>query len=215
VGIPPEKQDQIFEMFAQVSPRIDDESPGLGIGLTLVRTIVEMHGGSISVKSEGHGRGCTFLVRLPSASAGTAEASPDDSTSRQDAALSPPAADRSQRVLVVDDNEDAARMLGMVIGLMGHEVRTAADGSEGCQVADEFRPHVIFMDIGMPRMNGHEAARYIRSQAWGREICLVALTGWGQPDDKDVAAQAGFDHHLTKPADLDDVQKILSEIVVT
>lgn len=204
IGIPAEMLDRIFEMFAQIDRLMERAYTGLGIGLTLVKSLVEMHGGRIEVHSDGRNRGSEFRVRLP-----ILEEMPVSEPGR-----SPPTtvanADSRRRVLVVDDNKAAADMLGTVVKMLGNEVRTAGDGQQGIEVAAEFLPNVILMDLGMPKMNGYQAARHIRQQPWGEKMMLVALTGWGQDEDKQRTKEAGFDHHLVKPAEPAELQRLLS-----
>jgi CheY-like chemotaxis protein len=172
--------------------------------LSLVRQIVEMHRGSVHVASPGEGRGSTFSVRLPLAEPGAMAAE------RAAVATETPAAPR-HRILVVDDNDDAAMSLAMILEQLGHEVATACDGEDGVTKAAALRPHVVFLDLGMPRMDGIEAARRLRALPHGRETILIALTGWGQEHDLERTRAAGFDHHLLKPIDPDS----LSQLFVT
>ncbi|MEX0938094.1 MAG: chemotaxis protein CheB [Pirellulales bacterium] len=202
-GIPQDELQHIFEMFGQIE-RPDQQFTGLGIGPTLAKQLVEMHGGEISVHSEGAGKGSEFSVRIP---IGNGEPSPEPPA----AAPVPDSPARKLRVLVVDDNRDAAKLLGTLVRRLGHEVRSATDGLQAIEVASEFRPHVVLMDLGMPKMNGYEAAQHIRLQHWGQEMTLVALTGWGQDEDRRRTQQAGFDHHLVKPAQIDALTAILAQ----
>jgi hypothetical protein len=168
IGIPPEALESVFEMFSQVhAPRTEG---GLGIGLSLVRSLVQMHGGSVTAFSEGLGSGSTFTVRLPLAG-GSAE--------QPDITAQPGLRSRSQRVLVVDDNTDPADSMALLLEMEGHTVRTAADGEEAIEQARTFQPDIIFMDLGMPRVDGAEAARRIRQLPQGARVRIVALTGWG------------------------------------
>jgi PAS domain S-box-containing protein len=194
IGIAKDQLAGIFELFTQVDSSLERSQGGLGIGLTLVRTLVQMHGGSVEASSEGIGKGSTFTVRIPAL---TLEASAD---ARPSSGAARPSA-RPSRILVVDDNRDSAESLAMLLTLDGHRVETAHDGLAAVDVARTFRPRVVLMDLGMPRLNGYDAARAIRSEPWGDEIVLVALTGWGQEDDKRRTAEAGFNAHLTKPVD--------------
>ncbi|MEX0867965.1 MAG: PAS domain S-box protein [Pirellulales bacterium] len=204
IGIPAEKLEEIFEMFGQVDHPMQQSASGLGIGLTLVRSLIEMHDGTIEVHSPGTGQGSRFVVRLPlSDEAEGGEAPPPQG------GMAP--VDKPCRVLVVDDNIAAASMLAMAVEMFGHQTRTANDGKEAVDVAAEFLPDVVLMDIGMPIMNGYEAAQQIRRQPRGEEIILVALTGWGQDEDKQRSKSAGFDHHLVKPADPSELQKLLAD----
>jgi len=203
IGIPVELQHRVFSMFAQITRPGETGYTGLGIGLSLAKSLVEMHGGSIQVASDGVNCGATFTIRLsiPIDSSETKKSGPPSASTEYPR--------KKRRVLVVDDNTAAARTLSIVVKMLGNEVRTAGDGREACAVAAEFRPEVILMDIGMPKMNGYEAARWIRQQSWGNDITLVALTGWGQEDDKIRTNEAGFDHHLVKPAEPADLERIL------
>ncbi len=194
LGIPLEAQSSIFEMFSQVDRNIERSQGGLGIGLTLVRRLVEMHGGRVDVKSEGPGKGSEFTVRIPvQTEFRTIVGSELPSQSM--------VADTKQRILVVDDNVDAAESLSMMLKIMGNEVRTAADGQAAVEIADEYRPDVILLDIGMPKLNGYEACRRIRKQAWARDVVIIAQTGWGTDEDKAKSQKAGFDFHIIKPVD--------------
>lgn len=201
VGIAAHEQDQIFEMFGQLDRPLERGSNGLGIGLTIVKSLTEMHGGQIEVKSEGPNKGSEFVVRLPVLAETTIQ--PADTQPSERSKASTPL-----RVLIVDDNSAALLALSIVVKMLGNEVRTAADGQEGVATASEFLPDIILMDIGMPKMNGYEAARAIRQHPWGAAIMLVALTGWGQEEDKRRAKEAGFDHHLVKPAEPSELQRL-------
>ncbi len=192
IGLPADMLTRIFEIFVQVDRSLSRSRGGLGIGLTLVKKIVEMHDGTVTAFSDGAGRGSEFVVRLPARSA--------DTTASGASGSSRPAA-ASARVLVVDDNEDSAASLAMLLEMVGHEVRTAHDGEEALAAAEDFRPDVAFLDIGLPRMNGHEVAERIRRQPWGKDMTLIALTGWGQDSDRLRSKEAGFDRHLVKPVD--------------
>ncbi|HET9327794.1 MAG TPA: ATP-binding protein [Candidatus Eisenbacteria bacterium] len=195
IGLPSDKLASVFDLFTQVDRSLERSRTGLGIGLTMVKRLVEMHGGSVTAHSDGLGRGSEFVVRLPilSTSSATRTQSVADDVH--------PASQAGRRVLVVDDNDDSATSLGMMLGAMGYEVRTAADGVAGLRTAKEFRPDVALLDIGMPRMNGYELARRIREQPWGRSMVLIAVTGWGQAEDQARTIEAGFDEHLVKPVD--------------
>jgi two-component system CheB/CheR fusion protein len=188
-GIEPELLPSVFEMFTQLQAHRDRTHGGLGIGLTLARRLVELHGGAIEAHSEGPGRGCSFVVRLP-----VAASSAGERTSRQPVGGSSPGC----RILVAEDNADAAEMMRLMLEVKGHDVRVAVDGVQALALAQTFGPQVAFLDIGMPRMDGYEAARRIR-ELLGNRVMLVALTGWGQDEDKRRSRAAGFDHHLTKP----------------
>lgn len=206
VGIPPAMLDRVFEMFVQVDRTLEKTTGGLGIGLSLVKGLVEMHGGTIAARSEGEGKGSEFVVRLPVASATPARSDRSDTTGEE---VVPPG---PRRILVVDDNADAADSLGQLLELLGNEVRTAYDGEAGVAAAGVFRPAVVLCDIGMPKLNGYDAARRIRAEPWGTNMVLVALTGWGQDDDRKRTADAGFDHHLVKPVDAAALMKLLAAL---
>jgi signal transduction histidine kinase/ActR/RegA family two-component response regulator len=199
IGIPHDKLESIFEMFAQVESF--QPEGGLGIGLTLVKSIVEMHGGRIDVQSEGAGRGATFTIQLPVVVDATSESPDEDSEPSTDAS--------GLRILVVDDSKPAANLLSAVVKVLGNEVRTAYDGKEATRIAAEFLPDVIIMDVGMPEMDGCEAARYIRNQSWGNEVTMIALTGWGQDADRQRTGDAGFDFHLVKPPAPGELRRLL------
>jgi CheY-like chemotaxis protein/two-component sensor histidine kinase len=206
VGIPAAMLPQVFQMFTQVDRSLEKSRGGLGIGLSLVKRLVEMHGGTVEARSGGRGQGSEFIVRLPLADL-PAELPADIPAegARDGAAAEAPAAGPAERpvrrVLVTDDNVDAATSLAMMLELMGNEVRIAHDGLEAVTAAEELRPDVILLDIGMPRLNGYDACKRIREQPWGPGIYIVALTGWGQEEDKRRSREAGFDHHLVKPVD--------------
>ena len=200
-GIPAGMLDRIFEMFAQIDSTTSDPG-GLGIGLTLVRSLVQMHGGSVRAESAGPGKGSTFHLRLP-----IVIAKPDPAPS-----IAPDSSERInsiKRVLIVDDNADAAETLAMAVSLMGHEVATADNGQRALDLVLGFRPHVVFMDLGMPVMDGWEAAKRLRAQPGNEAIRLVALTGWGQDGDREKTRAAGFDQHLVKPADPETLRGLL------
>jgi two-component system CheB/CheR fusion protein len=203
IGIPPEMLSSIFEMFAQVDTSLERMQGGLGIGLTIARRLVEMHGGTIAAVSPGLGEGSELTVRLPLAP--RAEAAPDPR-----AAEAAPAA--ALRILVVDDNEDSAESLAMLLQLTGHEVRTAHSGPEALAAAEEHRPDLVFLDIGMPGMNGFEVASRLRQQPETRNVLLVAMTGWGQEEDRRRSKEAGFDQHLVKPLDPRDLEELLARV---
>ena len=205
IGIPADAQPHIFDMFSQVDRTIERSTGGLGIGLALVKGLVEMHGGTVTVESGGQDKGSTFAVRLP-----VLESRPElaVSTSDNDQAASGP----KRRMLVVDDNRDSAASMAMMLRLLGNEVVTAHDGIEAVQKADTFRPQIILMDIGMPRLNGLDATRRIREQPWGKGLHIIALTGWGQDSDRDRSRGAGCNGHLVKPVSLADLDNLLKEL---
>ena len=193
-GIAAEQLPAIFEMFNQARGASENGQTGLGIGLTLVKRLVEMHGGTIEATSEGLGLGSTFAIHLPVAQRTSATAAP------QVAGDGPESHDASTiKVLLVDDNRDSLSTMNKMVSALGHEVCTAKDGLEAVAAAETFRPEVILMDLGMPVMNGYEAAREIRCRPWGQQMSLVAVTGWGQYDDRRRTQAAGFDAHLVKP----------------
>ena len=207
VGIAQEQLPRIFDLFTQVDATMERSQGGLGIGLTLVKTLVEMHGGKVEAESEGIGRGSTFRVRLPVISGSTVDAEESKSDGARPRT-------RPCRILVVDDNRDSAESLALLLSLGGHSVRTANDGLAALEAARSFRPRVVLMDLGMPRLNGYEAARAIRAEEWGRDVMLVALTGWGQEEDKRRTAEAGFNAHLTKPVDHFVFEQLLTSLDV-
>jgi CheY-like chemotaxis protein len=196
-------------MFSQVNSAIDRAEGGLGIGLALVKGLVALHGGRVEVRSEGLGRGSEFIVHLPHKV--LAPASVEVEEPSHGAANS--TAVRRGRVLVVDDNRDAAESLGLVLRFMGYEVSIAYSGAEALELGAVERPRAAIIDIGMPGMSGPEVARRMRREAWGRNAVLVALTGWGQDTDKQAARAAGFDDHLTKPVDPDDVEAVITKLL--
>ena len=190
------------------SPGDDRAAGGLGIGLSLVRTLTRLHGGSVSASSEGPGRGSTFTVRLPIAQAGT------DASSATAAPSSFPYS-RRLRVLVVDDNRDAAVSLATLLQMRGHEVHTANDGQEALERTQQWQPDIVFMDLGMPGMDGLEATRRIRALPHGALTRIIALTGWAQEADRERTRNAGMDSHLAKPVSLEALQKVLDSVNVT
>ncbi len=203
IGIDPEQVARIFDLFTQVDTSLERVGGGLGIGLTLVRTLVGMHGGTVEVRSDGLGRGSEFIVRLP-----MIDARP--SSARRNAG-DVPATRAPRRILVVDDNHDSADSLCTLLRLGGHEAVAAYDGVEAVEAAGSLRPDVILLDIGLPRLNGFEAARRIRQQHPDACPVLVALTGWGQESDRRASREAGFDAHLVKPVDDATLTRVLAE----
>jgi PAS domain S-box-containing protein len=202
IGIPRQMLPRIFEMFTQVQRSLDRSEGGLGIGLTLVKRLVEMHGGTVTASSDGPGTGSEFTIRLPLAP----EPPSQGALATAGAMMVVPA---RYRILVVDDEQDAADSLAMLLRMTGHEVHTAHDGLEAVGAAAVFRPEVVLLDIGLPKLNGHEAGRRIRAQQ-GPHVVLVALTGWGQDEDRRRSSQAGFDCHMTKPVEFNVLQKLLA-----
>jgi signal transduction histidine kinase len=206
LGIPQRMLSQVFDMFTQVNNTLERAQGGLGIGLSLVRQLVEMHGGSVAAESAGAGQGSTFSIRLPRAAA------PQDTVGLPDGMPTPLAC---RRILVVDDNVDAATMLSMMLGLSGHVTRAAFTGEEALQTSVEFQPEIVFMDIGLPGMNGYEAARRFRATPLLKDTFLVALTGWGGEDDRRQSREAGFDAHLTKPVESAVIDALLLQFETT
>ncbi len=206
VGIPPERLREVFELFTQVDRSIERSQGGLGIGLSLVRTLVEMHEGSVEARSEGHGLGSEFVVTLPVVRmAAGRRAEPGT------AGEGPTAPGPGLRILVVDDNQDAARTLARLLKLLGHDPKLAHDGGEAVEQAEAHRPDLMLLDIGLPVMNGYEVARAIRQRPWGRDVTILALTGWGQEADRLRSKEAGFDAHLVKPVDPAILERFLAE----
>ncbi len=205
VGIPPEKLSVIFDLFTRVEQSLDKQG-GLGIGLTLAQQITGLHDGTIEARSEGLSRGSEFVLRLPIVAAASHAQAAAHATDKR------PAVPR--RVLVADDNEDVAESLAMLLEYAGHEVHTAFDGEAALRSIEELMPDVALLDIGMPKANGYEVASRIREKPWGRQIFLVALTGWGQDSDKLRAQQAGFDKHLVKPVAPETIEELLATLPV-
>ncbi|HKI37080.1 MAG TPA: response regulator [Gemmataceae bacterium] len=207
IGIPKEMLPRVFDMFTQVERSVDRAQGGLGIGLSLVRGLVQLHGGTVEAHSDGPGRGSEFVVRLPLPAQEPAEA--------RSAAVPPPPGSNGtggrRRVLVVDDNTDAAHSLAMLLGMMGYETSTANDGPAALREAAAARPDVVLLDIGMPGMSGYEVARELRRTPGLSAALLVAMTGWGQEEDRRRSLEAGFDRHLVKPVDLAALEQILAE----
>ncbi len=206
IGIAPDHLPYVFDLFSQASPALERSHGGLGIGLSLVRGLVSLHGGKVQARSQGLGMGSEFIVRLPIIDA--PDGAPEKPSVHDARARSGP----KRRILVVDDNRDAAISLAIMMRLSGHETCTAFDGVEAIQTAAGFWPEMVLLDIGLPKMDGYEVARQIRKQPWGAGIVLVALTGWGQDEDKRRALEAGFDHHLTKPAEARALEKFLESM---
>ena len=201
-GIPPAMLSRIFDMFMQVQEFRDRTQGGLGIGLTLAKRLVELHGGTIQAHSDGPGQGSTFTVQIPIA-AGVHPRQAETSGCVEESG-------GECRVLVAEDNPDFAEMLRVMLTFKGHDVRVATHGVQAVALAEQFDPHIAFLDIGMPGMDGYEAARRIRERL-GRRIVLVALTGWGQDEDKRRSRDAGFDHHLTKPPEPEILDRLIAD----
>lgn len=201
IGIPADKLGAIFEMFSQVDQSLERSQGGLGIGLTLAKRLVELHGGSIEAHSGGPGEGSEFVVRLPLAK---------DQLPFPKEPAHPPRANAKRRILIVDDNRDSAESLAEALKLTGNQTFTAYDGEEGVAVAEQQRPDVILLDIGMPQLNGFDACRRIRESEWSRKVLIVAMTGWGQEEYRRKSAAAGFDSHLSKPVDFAELMTLLA-----
>ncbi|GAB3759133.1 chemotaxis protein CheB [Ramlibacter monticola] len=196
IGIPSNQLARVFDMFTQVDPSLERSRTGLGLGLTLVKQLVEAHGGTVTVASDGPGLGSEVVLHLPLPRNAVPIEEPD-------AAPAPgAAATASRRVLIVEDNDDGAQSLATLLGLHGHDARTAPDGPTALALAASWRPEVVLLDIGLPGMSGYEVARRLGQQPWRRDMRLIALSGWGQGDHPELAAQAGFDARLVKPADI-------------
>lgn len=204
IGIPPQMLPHVFDLFTQIDKTLERSQGGLGIGLTLVRRLVELHNGTITAQSEGEGRGSEFVLRLPA----LADVPQPDPLETNSGKFKPT---KSKRVLVVDDNRDAALSLTMLLTLTGHETATAHDGAEAMAIAETFRPDLMLLDIGLPKLNGYDVCRAIRAQPWGRDIVVVALTGWGQDEDRRKSTEAGFNDHLVKPVDQEALLTLLAE----
>ena len=206
VGIEADALPRIFEMFAQAKSSLDRAEGGLGIGLALVKGLVELHGGTVEARSDGTGQGALFIVKLPLPAAADDAARVERLAAKASAAL-------RMRILVADDNRDAAASLATLLELDGHEVAVVHDGEAALESAAAWKPHVALLDIGMPKRNGYEVAQNIRAASWGQAIKLAAVTGWGQAEDKRRAREAGFDRHFTKPLDLDALGAFLGDVV--
>ncbi|MGE0756962.1 MAG: response regulator [Pirellulaceae bacterium] len=205
LGIPPDMLGKVFEMFTQVNQHLIGSQGGLGIGLSLVKGLVQLHGGTVEVYSEGEGRGARFTVRLPVAETATA-AAPAPAKAAVAHAV------HQRRILVIDDNQDAANSLALLLKMCGHTVATAHSGEAGLAQAIAFRPQVVLLDLGMPGMDGFETARRLRELDEARDSVLVALTGWGQDEDRRRTSAVGFERHLVKPVDLSGLQKLLASL---
>jgi CheY-like chemotaxis protein len=203
VGIAPELLPRVFDLFVQGDRSMARSEGGLGIGLTLARKLAEMHGGTITAASEGPGRGSEFTVRLPAAEPPAAQAQ------RPKTSL-PHVARRSSRVLVVDDNADTARGLSKLLRLLGHDVRVAYDGPTAIEVAGSHKPEIILLDIGLPGMDGYEVVRRLREGGCCKESLIIAVSGYGQDEDRRRSQEAGFDHHLVKPVDYEALMSLFA-----
>ena len=201
-GIPQDKLNRVFDMFMQVDRSAERSQSGLGIGLTLVKRLTEMHGGSIEANSDGAGKGSEFVVRLPIESRPTFAPQPAPLTE----------VETHHRILIVDDNRDSADSLAMLLELTGNKTYMAHDGIEAVEAIEKHRPEVVLLDIGLPKLDGHEVCRRVREQPWGKNIVVIALTGWGQDDDRRKSQEAGFNGHLVKPVDYDKLLELLSTL---
>jgi len=204
IGIARQDLPGLFEMFAQVDTSLERSRDGLGIGLTLVKTLVEMHGGDVQAYSEGLGRGTEFVVRLPILTE-VLRPAPAQPVNIATAVV-------ARRILIVDDSEDGAESLAMLLQFFGHETFKAYDGVQALDAAERLRPDVVLLDIGLPRMNGYEVCRRIRQEPWGKDLVLVALTGWGQEEDRRQSLDAGFNVHMVKPVDHDALMEFLASL---
>jgi CheY-like chemotaxis protein len=191
-------------MFSQVDRTLERTSGGLGIGLALVKGLVEMHGGSVTAASDGEGMGSLFTVTLPLLVEHSAPVHPLSTKTAHAVAL-------RRRILVVDDSQDGARSLAIMLRLTGNDVLTANDGVQALEQAERFLPEVILMDVGMPKLDGLEATRRIRQQPWGRDMVIIALTGWGTEGDRERSCEAGCNGHLVKPVNLHDLERLLAD----
>jgi CheY-like chemotaxis protein/two-component sensor histidine kinase len=207
LGIPAAMLPRVFDMFAQVDRTLKRSQGGLGIGLTLARTLVEMHGGRIEARSEGAGHGSEFTIRLPLAAAACPGTEARSSEGAHQAA-----GPSQRRVLVVDDNRDAADSFGMLLKYLGADAYVVYDGPSALEALSVYRPSLVFLDIGMPGMDGHEVARNVRRAPEFRDVTLIAMTGWGQEEDRRRSKAAGFDQHLVKPANAEAVQALLASL---
>ncbi|MGH8236113.1 MAG: hybrid sensor histidine kinase/response regulator, partial [Steroidobacteraceae bacterium] len=204
IGIAPDSQSKLFNLFSRLETADDRTPGGLGIGLALVRKLVEMHAGEVAVRSAGLGQGSEFVVRIPLLDNVPASAA---HAARTSAGAVP-----RHRILVADDNPDALESLALLLECDGHEVWKAANGAEAFELAQKCQPHLALLDIGMPVLDGYEAARRIRSETWGKAMMLVALSGWGQSSDVQRSRDSGFDTHLVKPASFDELAQLLSRV---
>jgi len=204
IGIPPAMLSRIFDMFTQVEPSNGPHQGGLGIGLTLVKQLVELHGGTVEARSEGPGRGSEFVVRLPVRDGGEAEHA--SGAGRRTPAV------RKRRLLVVDDNLDSADSLGLLLRTLGADVRVSYDGTSAPEMLDAIRPDAIFLALGMPGMDGPEVARRVRELPGHRGVVLVALTGFGREEDVQRTRASGFDDHCVEPVELARLKELLASL---
>jgi signal transduction histidine kinase/CheY-like chemotaxis protein len=206
IGIAADQLSHIFKMFVQIDRSMERSTSGLGVGLTLAKSLVEMHGGTVEARSAGIGRGSEFVVRLPNLR--------ETPKPQPSSAVSKPTSKTPRRILVVDDNQDSAQSLATLLQMDGHETHTAYDGFEAMQAAKALRPDVVLLDLGLPRLNGYEVARRIREQPWGNGTVLLAVTGWGQDEDHNRSRQAGFNGHLVKPVNHAALTRLMADAVV-
>ena len=207
IGIGAEMLPVIFDMFAQVDRSLERAQTGLGVGLTLAKHLIELHGGTITADSEGLGRGSRFIVRLPAITASVRD------TATPEGDVPTASATAKHRILLADDNDDFAISLAMLLRAVGHEVRVAHDGLQALEAAAAFKPDFAFLDIGLPKLNGYDLARRLRELPATRHSVLVAVTGWGQEDDRRRAREAGFNHHMVKPLEIHQIQALLADVL--
>jgi PAS domain S-box-containing protein len=205
MGISADMMSRLFTLFSQAHTELGRSEGGLGVGLALARGLVALHGGRVEARSDGPGRGSEFIVRLP-------VGVPTWEVSQVEVSADDPAADAGLKILVVDDSRDAADTCATVLELSGHEVQTAYNGRRALELARTFLPHALLLDIGLPDVNGYELARTIRAAPWAEGMVLIAVTGWGQEEDRRRALEAGFDHHLTKPIAAETLESLLQSL---
>jgi CheY-like chemotaxis protein len=193
-------------MFAQVDRHLERSQGGLGIGLTLAKRLVEMHGGRIEAESAGPGKGSEFRIHLPVFSKSALTEQENDGKARKTPA-------QSFRILIVDDNQDGADSLAVMLRIMGNELHTVYDGVSAIESSETFAPDAVLLDLGMPNMNGFETCRRIRAHPWGKNMILIALTGWGQAEDRQQSQEAGFNYHLVKPVAPETLMKVVAMLV--
>jgi CheY-like chemotaxis protein len=200
---------RLFEIFTQVDQSLERSQGGLGIGLSLVKALVELHGGRVEARSEGLGKGAEFVVVLPTAK-GAPHARPTPTSRLDDSATSATSKPR-RRILIVDDNRDGADTLARVLEMLGNDTRAVYDGAEAVEVAETYRPSMVLLDLGLPRLNGFEACEHLRRREWCKGVVIVAVTGWGQEQFRRRSEEAGFDHHMVKPVDPIELMKLLEQ----
>lgn len=206
IGLSPEQMPLIFDLFYQLDTALEESYGGLGVGLSLVRQLVDMHEGRVEAYSQGLGKGSEFVVRLPILAESSGQVQP--ATPAADTKAAEPS---GLRILIADDNEDSANVLALLLQLEGYVLAVAYNGVEALEVAERFQPDVVILDIGMPKLNGYEVARKIRERLWGRSILLIAQSGWGKEEDVRRSMESGFNVHLTKPPDFDALRKLLAD----